>query len=186
MTGTITVSAPNAPNSPRDDPGHAAGVRRPARTHSGALDTPADNITGVTGGIAMTGWATDDIDVKEVMIYRDPVAGDPGPSPNGQIFVGRAVFVDGARPDVDALISQPFDYEAGWGYMLLTNMLPNQGNGTFRLHAYATDWEGHTTLLGSRTITCDNANASKPFGAIDTPDQGGTCRAPPTRILDGR
>ena len=26
----------------------------------------------------------------------------------------------------------------------------------------------------TRTITCDNANAVKPFGAIDTPDQGGT------------
>ena len=29
-------------------------------------------------------------------------------------------------------------------------------------------------LIGSRTITCDNAKATKPFGAIDTPDQGGT------------
>ena len=94
--------------------------------------------------------------------------------PTGKIFVGRAVFVEGARPDVDAIFEQPFDYEAGWGYMLLTNMLPNQGNGTFTLHAYATDTDGHSVLLGSRTITCDNANATRPFGAIDTPDQGGT------------
>ncbi|MCP5045954.1 MAG: hypothetical protein GY940_02210, partial [bacterium] len=28
--------------------------------------------------------------------------------------------------------------------------------------------------LGTKTITCDNANAVKPFGAIDTPAQGGT------------
>jgi hypothetical protein len=53
-------------------------------------------------------------------------------------------------------------------------MLPQQGNGPYTLHAYATDIEGHTVLLGSRTIICDNANAVKPFGAIDTPDQGGT------------
>ena len=39
---------------------------------------------------------------------------------------------------------------AGWGYLLLTNMLPNQGNGTFMLHAYATDAEGNTVLLGSQ------------------------------------
>ncbi|MCP5052753.1 MAG: hypothetical protein GY940_36635, partial [bacterium] len=28
-------------------------------------------------------------------------------------------------------------------------------------------------LLGSKTITCDNDNAVKPFGAIDTPEAGG-------------
>ncbi len=27
--------------------------------------------------------------------------------------------------------------------------------------------------LGSKTIHCDNVNAKKPFGAIDTPNQGG-------------
>ena len=37
----------------------------------------------------------------------------------------------------------------------------------------ADDTSGHTVTLGSKTITCDNANAVKPFGAIDTPTQGG-------------
>jgi hypothetical protein len=58
--------------------------------------------------------------------------------------------------------------------MLLTNMLPNQGNGVFTLRVYADDVDGHTVLLGSRTMTCDNANATRPFGTIDTPDQGGS------------
>ncbi|MDQ3417440.1 MAG: hypothetical protein M3541_01425 [Acidobacteriota bacterium] len=173
LTGTITVTAVNVPNSPLQIP-VTLRVFAEGGNPTGLVDTPANNITGVTGAIAVTGWATDDIDIQEVAIYRDPIAGETSASPNGKIFIGRAVFVDGARPDVDAAINQPFDYEAGWGYMLLTNMLPNQGNGTFTLHAYATDIEGHTVLLGSRTITCDNAHAVKPFGAIDTPDQGGT------------
>jgi hypothetical protein len=58
--------------------------------------------------------------------------------------------------------------------MLLTNMLPAQGNGTFTLDAWAVDAEGHETLLGSKTIGCANASATKPFGAIDTPGQGAT------------
>ena len=64
--------------------------------------------------------------------------------------------------------------------MLLTNFLPNLpgggvgGNGTFTLYLYASDFDARTTLLGSRTITCDNAHATKPFGTIDTPTQGGT------------
>ena len=68
----------------------------------------------------------------------------------------------------------PKNYQAGWGYMLLTNFLPNSGNGTFILYAKATDLEGHEVTLGTKTIHCDNANAVKPFGAIDTPPQGGT------------
>jgi hypothetical protein len=58
--------------------------------------------------------------------------------------------------------------------MMLTNFLPNQGNGTFVIHAIATDSSGQTTPLGTKTITCDNLSAVKPFGAIDTPTQGGT------------
>ena len=68
----------------------------------------------------------------------------------------------------------PRAYLAGWGYMLLTNFLPASGNGSFTLRAYAIDFEGQTTLLGSKSITCSNATATKPFGAIDTPGQGGT------------
>ena len=63
---------------------------------------------------------------------------------------------------------------AGWGFMVLTNMLPNQGNGTYLFYMHAQDRDGNTTLLGTRTITCANASATKPFGAIDTPTQGGT------------
>jgi hypothetical protein len=66
------------------------------------------------------------------------------------------------------------NYKAGWGYMMLTNMLPNSGNGTFTIYAYVRDFVGHEVLLGSKTITCDNAHAVKPFGAIDTPAQGGS------------
>jgi hypothetical protein len=128
----------------------------------------------VIGSIAVTGWALDDIGVTKVSIWRDPVAGEGVSPSNGKVFIGNAVRVDGARPDVDAISASPFDYMAGWGYLLLTNMLPHQGNGVFVLHAYATDAEGNTTLLGSKTITGDNAHAVKPFGAIDTPEQGET------------
>ena len=138
---------------------------------SGALDTPANGITGVTGSIAVTGWAIDDIEVTQVRILRDAVAGEPA----GLIPIGTAVFVDGARSDIAALFpSLPRPTRAGWGYLMLTNFLPNLGNGTFRIHAYADDADGHSTLLGSRTITCTNSSATAPFGAIDTPDQGAT------------
>jgi hypothetical protein len=138
----------------------------------GAMDTPSDNATGITGPMAITGWAIDDVGVTRVRIYRDPVAGE---NPSQLVFIGDATQVEDARPDVAATFGNyPASYRAGWGYLALTNMLPNQGNGTFRLSAYAEDADGHSTLIGRRTITCDNASATQPFGAIDTPAPGET------------
>jgi hypothetical protein len=140
----------------------------------GSFDTPANGASGVTGAIPVTGWALDDVRVARVEVYRSPLAGEPA-GPNGLVYVGDGAFVPGARPDVAAAFANfPLAARAGWGYMLLTNQLPSGGNGTFTLHAYASDDDGHSTLLGQRTIACDNAHATKPFGTIDTPGQGET------------
>ncbi len=171
LNGTITVTAPGVPNSPLSIPVQLKAIGRPGNP-TGQVDTPANNVRGVTGAIPVTGWAVDDIGVTQVTLWRDPMPGEIAGA-NG-VFIGNAVPVEGARPDVDATFSLPYDYQAGWGYLLLTNMLPNQGNGTFRLLLFADDVEGHRVLLGTRTITCDNAHATKPFGSIDTPSQGGT------------
>jgi hypothetical protein len=117
--------------------------------------------------IPVTGWVLDDIGVESVKIYR----GETG----NLVYIGDASFVEGSRPDVEgAFPDYPMSYKAGWGYMLLTYFLPNGGNGTFKLHAVATDSEGKSVTLGVKNITCDNVHAVKPFGAIDTPTQGGT------------
>lgn len=131
----------------------------------GEFATPIDGDT-VASSIPVTGWALDDSGVANVKIYR----GTTG----NLTYIGDASFVEGARPDIAAAYpGYPNNTRAGWGYMLLTNFLPNGGNGTFTLYAIAEDVYGKTTTLGSKTIHVDNANAVKPFGAIDTPTQGG-------------
>ncbi|MEO8095205.1 MAG: hypothetical protein ABI632_09760 [Pseudolysinimonas sp.] len=121
--------------------------------------------------MAVTGWAVDDLEVAAVHIYRDPVAGEG----SGLIYIGEAVQVQGARPDVAALYpTYAFKDRAGWGYLLLTNFLPAQGNGTFTLRVFAEDREGKQSLLGTRTVSVATASATTPFGAIDTPGQGET------------
>jgi hypothetical protein len=165
-TGTITVSDPNASNSPQTV-SVTLKVYGSGQTSVpfGPFETPLDGST-VRCSIAVTGWALDDIGVESVKIYRG--------EPNNLVYIGDAVFVEGARPDVEhAYPDYPMNYKAGWGYMMLTNFLPNGGNGTFKIHAIATDVEGHQVTLGTKTIIVDNANAVKPFGAIDTPTQGG-------------
>jgi hypothetical protein len=132
-----------------------------------------NSASGLSGAIGITGWALDDVGIEGVRIFRDAVAGE---APGTLVFVGDAVRVAGARPDVASLYTNLFPYneEAGWGYLLLSNMLPNQGNGTFTFSAFADDVEGRSVLLGRRTVSFDNANATLPFGTLDTPGQGET------------
>jgi len=146
----------------------------------GSFDTPVNNTNGIAGAVGVTGWALDNIEVTNVGIWRAPVPGE-GTAPNGLVFIGNANFVADARPDVAAAFpGSPYQYRGGWGYLMLTNFLPNSagsgplGNGTYNLHVLITNKSGTVVDLGTRTITVDNAHASKPFGTIDTPDQGGT------------
>jgi hypothetical protein len=179
QAGTITITLTGA--------GNAVGpitvvlnsiAPSSAQPPFGSFDTPMNNSTGVAGSIAVTGWALDRVQVTRVTVCRDAFGSevapvDPNCAGNAQIYIGDAVFIDGARPDVQALNSTlPLNSRAGWGYLMLTNFLPNLGNGTFTLRAYAFNAEGLTTLLGVKTITCDNNDSFAPFGAIDTPGQG--------------
>lgn len=160
----------------------------------GQVDTPTQGATGVMGALGITGWALDDGGVSTVRIYRNCLAFDEATScqvigGHNVVLLGDAVFVPGARPDVAAAIQgYPGSHRAGWGFLVLTNMLPHQpqqaaygGQGTIQLYAFAADAEGHLTLLGRTqtdqtptTITLDNDNITTPFGTIDTPSQGGT------------
>ncbi len=174
-TDTVIVHDPLALNSPQTIAitlkVYGSGSTQPP---FGFMDLPLDGTADVTGSIPVSGWVLDDIGVHSVKIYRDPI-GSESLGAFGLVFVGDAICIEGARPDVEqAFPGMPQNFRAGWGYMLLTNCLPNQGNGPTVLHAIATDLEGHQVeLVQKKTITCDNANAVKPFGAIDTPIQGG-------------
>jgi hypothetical protein len=162
--GTITISAANASNSPLTV-SITLKVKNTGEAPFGYFSTPLNN-SSVMGSVSFTGWALDDTGVASVKLYRQ--------GSEGKLYVGDAVLVEGARPDVEAHYPQyPFNYQAGWGYMMLTNFLPGGGNGTYTIYAVATDHEGRQTSLGSKTIHVNNAAAIKPFGAIDTPTPGG-------------
>ena len=177
-SGTVTISAPNALN-----PSVVINVAIASSGSSlpfGSFDTPVDGTGGIAGSIPVTGWALDKIQITKVDVWREPVPNEPAQS-NGLIYIGDAVLVKGARPDVAATYpTMPFSDSAGWGYMLLTSQLPNNGgspglgNGTYKVHAIAHNQAGMLADLGTKTIRVDNAHATKPFGTLDTPAQGGT------------
>lgn len=172
-TASITVMSPEAANAPVVLP-VTLQVAITSTGPFGSFDTPAGNATPLSGSVAVTGWALDDIGVKQVTIWRDPVGPEPV-HPNGHVYIGDSLFVAGVRPDVESKYPlSPNVARAGWGYLLLTNTLPGNGNGTFQLHAYAVDQEGNQFKLGTKRIVVDNVHSVKPFGAIDTPAPGET------------
>jgi len=174
-SGTVTVTAPGAASSPLQVQVSVKAVT-PANP-LGSFDTPPTGKTGIAGGIAVTGWALDNIEVTKVDIWREPGPGEPA----GLAYIGDAVFVADARTDIDATFpTLPFQYRGGWGYLMLTNFLPSNGastglgNGSYVLHAIAHNAAGNSLDLGTSAITVDNAHATKPFGTIDLPGQGAT------------
>ena len=139
----------------------------------GFLDIPVNGATGLSGAVPVGGWALDDVGISRVQIYRDAVAGEAP----GEVYIGDGTRVRGARPDVvtqQTFGTGPGVTRAGWGFMLLSNVFPNGGNGTFTLSAYAEDIEGQRRLLGRKTVTFDNTHSPYPFGTIDVPGQGAT------------
>jgi hypothetical protein len=150
---------------------------------TGVIDTPQAGQGSLQGSVAITGWAIDDIGVERVEIWRDLQPGEPTPpftsTPsdprNGMVFIGTADMVDGARPDIEAASpNTPLNSKAGWGYMLLTWGLYNQGNGNYTFTVFAFDKEGNVASLGRRTVNVNNSAADRPFGNIDTPTAGAT------------
>jgi hypothetical protein len=169
--GTITVTAEGASNSPQEIKVTLIVTEEDYEPPFGSFDTPADDST-VSSSIAVSGWILDNIGIEKIEIFREDFTVAPGEL----VYVGEAVQVEGARPDVEAAFpGYPMNHKAGWGYMMLTNAFhdslkePRQ----YKLHVIATDFGENEVNLGSKTITINNRDALTPFGAIDDPSQGG-------------
>jgi len=164
-----------------------ASITAPADLPFGSFDTPVGDTSVLAGSIAVTGWTLDNIGVKRVELWRDLQPGEttppgnstPGDPRNGKVYIANGTFVDGARPDVEGLFpNTPANHRAGWGYLMLTWGLWNQGNGTYKFYALGVDQEGGTLTIGVKTVIISNNTATKPFGSIDTPAIGGFAAGP--------
>jgi hypothetical protein len=201
LSGSIILTAASAPNSPVTLPVsvNVVTVFLPSAVPFGQVDTPLQGAVGVQGAIAITGWALDDTGVTSVNIYRNCFAFDVQAAcqtilGNRVVFLGQAVFLPGARSDVEAAYPvYPNADRAGWGIQILTNQLPHVGNGqttgghgAITFYAIATDTVGNVKVLGRSSssasgdfstptsVTLANESIAKPFGSLDTPALGAT------------
>jgi hypothetical protein len=145
----------------------------PNRRPFGEFTAPAHETT-VAGSIPVTGWVLDDAHVKALSFFASPGKQLTPPPPDALPLLS-VPMVEGARPDVgNAYPDFPHSQGAGWGFSLLTNLLPGGGIGPYTLWVLATDGAGARGWLGPRWVECVNTQATGPFGDLDAPEQGGT------------
>lgn len=129
-----------------------------------------------SGAVPISGWAASPSGpdpVAPISLYRDaiPCLGEAAP-----VYLGQTSMAFGARPDVAAAYNQLVENQsAGYGYQLLTNVLPSTacdgtyGDGSWNIAAVFQDRKGHTWQIGSTALTAQNSTATAPFGAVDIP-----------------
>jgi hypothetical protein len=142
----------------------------------GAIDIPGpDTIEEANSAFPVTGWALDDtgIDHVDIMVDGLIVAGavccnvPPTYPPSS---ASSAVFGT-TRPDVQAAFPDPLLFPqslfSGWQANIDSTSLIN---GQHELSVRATDIDGASRVIGTRTFTVDNASLNlHPFGDVDLP-----------------
>lgn len=132
----------------------------------GWMDLPLEGEKISGQEILIAGWALDDIEVEEIQIKREPLAGEQVPITDeyGLINLGQAPLLAGLRHDVEKLYPNlPLNYRASWGLRWETKKLfdliklnkfklGNEENVPVRLYAVFKDKEGYKTIIGPRTV----------------------------------
>lgn len=121
----------------------------------GHIDTPGEGTVALGDGLDFKGWALDDVEVRAVLLEREPVEDETrrGTAGEGLVEIGSSMFVEGTRPDIVAIYgAYPDNNRAAWEFRLERSMLPRRGRGMFRIHVTAVDRDGHRATLGVRTV----------------------------------
>ena len=142
--------------------------KAPTAAPFGSFDYPANGTSGLSGSVALQGWALDDYQVTKIEIYRDPVAGET-PGPNGKMYVGDAVQVPGLRPDVEA------------GTRAIHT--PTRRAGAYNLRSVLPALERKRDLYASTPTATMQTGCSTPARRVANPDlreHGGSAWRTPT------
>ena len=131
----------------------------------GFIDTPAESQTGVSGTLAVSGWAADDsgtIDHIDILVDGNIVAGAVGNGKASTAIYGLS------RPDVFAVFPDvPNSANSGFLANIDTTAFID---GVHVISVRAFDSQGASSVLGSRTVQIiNNGTNLPPFGYLDTP-----------------
>ncbi|ACL03851.1 hypothetical protein Dalk_2157 [Desulfatibacillum aliphaticivorans] len=157
--GTSTVSV-----FLQDDAGEAQEIRYTVEkadasvmlAPAGSVDEPATGAT-VSGVVPIFGWAVDDGGIESVWIRNA----------DDDTFYGYGFLLESPTPDIE---KQYPDYPgSGYAKWYFDWSTLNLADGAYNLEVIAWDWNYNQTTIGTLALTVNNANATAPFGRIETP-----------------
>jgi hypothetical protein len=152
------------------------GPRRDPLLPRGAVDFPQDSQLRVNNAVELQGWASDQEQLRRVLIEREPFASDPPPTINerGWVHIGEATILSGERPNPPGTFQRfPHRVRLGWEFQLRREMASEADSFETVIHVVAENVHGRCAVIGQRSFSfaCDASAApylfcSKPFDNV--------------------
>jgi hypothetical protein len=168
------------------------GPHRDPLLPRGAIDFPAEAELRVNNAAELQGWASDQEQLRRVLIEREPFAGDGRTTINerGWVCVGEATILSGERPNPPGTFQRfPHRVRLGWEFQLRREMLAEIESFEAHIHVVAENIHGRCAVIGHRSLTFRPDSAavpyvfcSKPFDSVVIDSRGDVRPYPDCRV----
>jgi molybdenum cofactor biosynthesis enzyme MoaA len=158
----------------------------------GAVDFPRKAELRVNNAIELQGWASDQQQLRRVLIEREPFAGDPAPAINkrGWVRVGEATILSGELPNPPGTFQRfPHRVRRGWEFQLRREMASDGDSFEAIIHVVAENLHGRCAVIGQRSLTfAYDASAapylfcSRPFNSVMIDSRANVSPYPDCRV----
>ena len=142
----------------------------------GAIDFPTETELRVNNAAGLQGWASDQQQLRRVLIEREPFSSDHATSINkrGWVHVGEATILSGERPNPPGTFKRfPHRVRLGWEFQLRREMVSDRDSFDATIYVVAENVHGRAAVIGQRSVTfaCDGSATpylfcSRPFDSV--------------------
>ncbi|MEY2584719.1 MAG: hypothetical protein QOD80_745 [Verrucomicrobiota bacterium] len=142
----------------------------------GAIDFPTETELRVNNAAELQGWASDQQQLRRVLIERQPFSSDHATSINkrGWVHVGEATILSGERPNPPGTFKRfPHRIRLGWEFQLRREMVSDRDSFDATIYVVAENVHGRGAVIGQRSVTfaCDGSATpylfcGRPFDSV--------------------
>jgi MoaA/NifB/PqqE/SkfB family radical SAM enzyme len=140
--------------------------RRDPLLPRGAVDFPPEAELRVNNAVELQGWASDQEQLRRVLIEREPFAGDAATAINerGFVRVGEATILSGERPNSPGTFQRfPHRVRLGWEFQLRREMISDTNPFDAVIQVVAENLHGRCAVIGHRSVTFASDASAAPY-----------------------
>jgi molybdenum cofactor biosynthesis enzyme MoaA len=132
----------------------------------GAIDFPKQIELRVNNAVQLQGWASDQQQLRRVLIEREPFESDPATSINERrlVHVGEAAILSGERPNPPGTFQHfPHRVRLGWEFQLRREMVSDADSFDAIIQVVAENVHGRCAVIGQRSFTFAYDASAPPY-----------------------